>query len=322
MNYSLAQTNAWDTLTPLEQSALTLVVVNGRSKQEAALIMNLAAYKFTEIYLRARKFFLLFTEYYDKFGTLIPDSLVLSNDEILFLKLIISKRKSPNDVVTSYEAFRSLVRYRNRANLWNNILNQVQSAGDHGQGFLNLLIEFDKWNAYRILPKNFREPSPFSRRRVKEFKKILSSMLELAECNWDLVLENFETKKPPMVHVSFAMGGQIKTWTVKLSAHSLAYYTRNRIPAFNTQAEAEVLSRLIFDFKNLKRRSPYMAQKFWANFRVELSKAENFNELLGIKLGDQMELTEKDRLFIEKARQKYKPKTARVGLTKEGKFWV
>jgi hypothetical protein len=320
MGFSNIQLQAWGHLTELEKSVLSLIIVNERSRQEAAAILNLAPYKVNEIFLRARKFFITFSEYYEKYDTLIPD-IPLSDMERFFLESLILRRKKPSIVINKEALLTPLTRLSVRDHLWDTVLNSLPNAGTQGEDFLELLRDFDKWNAFRILPKKYHEVSPFSRRRIKEFKKVYKNLLEITDTGWQLLETAYKAKVPPYVYAPSLELRGYGTLALKSGPTRLSYYTRNTIPVFDKEKDAKTLAELVFDYSNLSRIAPKVSQKFWANFRVTLTKAINFKDLLGIKEGNVMELTERDKEFIIKASQNYKEKIARVRRTRGEKFW-
>jgi len=321
MSFSIPQQKAWELLTDLEKQALSLTVVSERSKQEAAIILNLAPYKFTEIFLRARKFFVMFTEYYEEYETLLPPDLDLSKTETLFISMVILKRRKPADLIKASPEFSSLIRHKNRQILWQDFMKRLQQHSDQAKRLYSMLVEFDKWNAYRILPKLFQEPSPFSRRRVKEFKKIKESVVNITDIGWELFLDMYGTTKPPWVFTPSMRNDNFQAEAVKLNKNALVYYTQNQLPVFSKDSQAKQLSELIFDYEALARKSPQSAQRFWANFRTVMLTAVNYNDLMNLKPGDLLDLHERDRKFIAKANEPTKSKTARVSVTPDGEFW-
>ncbi len=52
-----------------------------------------------------------------------------------------------------------------RDKVMDNILYKMQKSTNKGEKDLfDLIIEFDRWNNFRILPKNWQQPSAFKRR--------------------------------------------------------------------------------------------------------------------------------------------------------------
>jgi len=170
----------------------------------------------------------------------------------------------------------------------------------HSQDFYKLIRLFDQWNNFRILPVEYRDPSPFPRRRNREFKKIHCQLNTISELGWGMIRKQFGTGVPPLAFVP-AVSLNFEPIMVRLTKDSLVYFTRNKIPVFSRENQAEEFSELSYDFFNLNRVSTYSAQKFWANFRVRLQSAINHDELLNIRPGDFRDFSSKDRLFLRRA---------------------
>ncbi len=321
MGYSINQQKAWDHLTNLEQMALQLTIVAQRSKQEAAIIMNIAPYKFNELLLRARRFFLLFTEYYETYSRLLPENVQLSPEEYSFFTAILLERNRANDVVKDDPQFRNLVRYPSREKLWHTYLTEIQKEGIHGQALFILLKEFDKWNRFRILPKEYQLPSPFSRRRIKQFKKIKDQLNNITDLGWEILLKEYSTTKPPLSFLPTFRMGEPRVEIVKLSRNTLAYFTNNQLPLFSSEPRAKSFIELTHDYNSLRKKSPHSSQKFWASFRLILADAINYNELLNIQPGDLADLSVQDRKFIKQAKKQYKERIASVKPSPTGAFW-
>lgn len=321
MSYSPNQQKAWDHLTSNEQMALQLTIVGQRSKQEAAIIMGLAPYKFNELVLRARKFFLLFTEYYEEYEDFTPTELGISVEASLFLDGILLRRFKPTDLTSKDIKLQSLVRYEAKQDFWREFLTSLQKLPGQGQALYALLLEFDKWNSFRILPKVYQLPSPFSRRRIKQFKKIKEQLHNVTELGWELLLKEYSTPKPPFAFLPTFRLGQPSVETVRLSRASLKYFTSNQLPLFSTESRARGHIDLLSDYGALQKKSPHSSQKFWAAYRITLAGAVNYNELLNIQPGDLADLSAKDRKFIKQAQKQYKERTAQIKPTATGEFW-
>ena len=189
----IAQQKAWSHLTDPEQMALTLVVVNDRSKKEAAIIMNIAPYKFTEIYLRARKFFVMFTKHYEIHDDLIPEYYRINKEFKTFIDQVVGYRLKPSDILKQ-EPMQGLLGKEAQLVMWGGFFFVEDTY------FGRLAQEFDRWNNFRILPKIYQAPAAFPRRRNKTLKKIQQGLYAISDLGWDLLMQKYGTGDlPPMV---------------------------------------------------------------------------------------------------------------------------
>jgi len=301
---NVSQSQAWEHLTPLEKSVLSLTLVSEKTKQEASIVLNIYPYKFTEIYSRARKLFLVFTDYYEEFSTLLPP--VLEQLGVLqhFLPMVLVNRRKPSELAAIVPDFLELNRPQAITSFWHRILRQVQyDPTPHAQAFYGLLRTFDQWNNFRILPPEYRDPSPFPRRRNREFKKIHAQLNSISELGWSTIENQFGTTRPPLAFIP-VVGELFSSIQIRLTKNSLSYCTNNKIPVFSRKEVAQSFAEDSYDFHNLSRVSTYSAQKYWAHFRLALQSALNHDALLKIRPGSFREFSTRDKLFLRKASEK------------------
>lgn len=320
-----AQAHAWEHLTDLEKSVLSLVIVSGKTKQEASIILNIYPYKFTEIYSRAHKLFVKFTDYYSVYPRLVPP-LNITEEEELFIAMVMKNRRKPSELVGLVPAFLELSKPGAINNLWAQILRETQLRShppnsDHYTHFFDLVRTFDQWNNFRVLPKEFRWPSPFPRRRNREFKKIQDTLVTISDMGWDLVKQRYGTDIAPRAYIP--VPDSIHWYAqVRLSKDTLYYFTLNKIPVFSTEAVARNFAEASFDFNNQSRVTTYSAQKFWATFRLGVSRALNYSELLSIEPGSLREFTARDKAFLKKSfHHPLAPKKMVRGQSQSHLFW-
>jgi len=317
-----AQLAGWEHLTHLEKSVLSLVIVSGKTKQEASIILNIYPYKFTEFFNRAQKLWTLFTDHYQKYLNLVPILNSISPEEYTFINLVLRSRAKPSDLISTMPEFHSLSRTGTVRQLWDRVLREVQlNPSDHHSDFYRVIKVFDQWNNFRILPPEYRLPSPFPRRRNREFKKIHDQLNSISEIGWAMVEKKFGTKNPPIAFIP-RTDEFFSAMSVSLTKRVLIYCTRNKLPIFSRKNQAEEFAEASYDFYRLSRTSTYSAQKFWANFRLRLQSAINYNELLGIIPGAFREFSSRDRAFLRKASEKltFKPALPQTR-TDPNKFW-
>jgi len=308
MKYDKNQQKGWDILTSKEQSTLSLVIVNERSRKEASIILGISQYKFTEIYLRARKFFLGFTEFFEKGGDCTEEGLPVSKEDVEFIWALIKSRKTITTFVYSDPKYIELVTSQKRLQFWTKVINNLMfSSSDRAKDFFEIIQMYDTWNSFRILPKPFQKISPYPRRRNRVYKQIKKYMEEISDLNWHIFEREFKPKKKGKAFIPKLFGDdEPQVLAVALSQKSFRYFTKNHIPMFATDEEANKMGLLVFHYNALSQKNPYSARKFWVNFRVHLEKSLNYKELLGIIPGDLLDLPLKDKLFIQNAKKQQK----------------
>jgi len=324
MSYTESQTWAWDILTPKERSALSLVVVNQRSKKEAAIILGISQYKFTEIYLRAYRLFIAFTEFHERNGGFMRSDLPVSKEDLAFIETLVLTRKTITDLVFKEKKYINLVSSANRAQFWQtNLASLKLSSSGYSKSLLEVLVTYDTWNRFRILPKPFQKISPFARRRNRAYKQIKDYVENVSEISWLIFERDFAPKRVGCFLPKLQQGYEPGTLEVNLSQKTLKYFTKNHLPVFKTEKGAKDLAFRIHYYNALSQKNSYSARKFWVAFRVGIGTAINFKELLGIIPGDLLDLPAKDKEFIRKAKKQQKPKRLQqIQRTRDDQFYI
>ena len=287
---------AYDHLTEPERMALSLVIVSERTKKEASVIMNLAPYKFTEIYLRARKFFVMFTEFYEDHTYIVPPSLRTDTIFLLYLSLLL-KRKT-NKVLLTGPTFLALVDSKARKAHWDELMRSLNNS--RRTDSIQLLQEFDRWNNYRILPKQYQLQPAFPRRKNRALKKISNNLYAISDHGWDLLIQRYGTNDlPPMNFIPIIQTGDFRAYAIRGTQPVTDYMTRNRIPVFIEEKVAKEFAELLWDYQRLKKRSTYSARKFWANFRILIKKAYNYIELVNLRGAPEEIISQNDQAFLK-----------------------
>jgi hypothetical protein len=271
---------AWELLTTKEKNSLQLVFGHGKSNMEASVIMNIFPYKFTEILLRAKKFFLVFSEHF-----YVWDNLDLEGCDNEFRAYIESTVLHRKTVPKAIEAVNSskFYDYNYRINLLSEemglLLQDTPTTYD-------LLITFDQWNAFRILPKQFQVPSPFNRRQNKAFKRIYEKITNLSELSYRAIDKAFYTKHPPMMHVPLLgeyHGNQIMILPVPKSEKNIKYFSKNLLPVFISRDKALEFAKFVHDYYSIPNKTIHLSRLFWPGFRKLVNEADNLNLLLNLK---------------------------------------
>jgi hypothetical protein len=173
------QTRGYAILTAEEKTSLTLSLVNHKSTWEAGEIMGKAHYKYLEIRMRAEKFLKLFADYFQTYDRLIPANSTLDKHFTLYLKLTMEKRLPLKEVIAQIDS-----------DLWKRpktreieIAREVQALRGckyaHDQNLYHLIMDFDRWNNFRILPSSIQEPSAFKRRNKHKLRKLVNLFTSL-----------------------------------------------------------------------------------------------------------------------------------------------
>lgn len=299
------QQRAYDYLFEKEQTILSLIVINERSFKEVAAIMDISPYKVKEIYFRAKKFFVMFSEHFEIYDTIFPKSLNFSRTFLKYVEQLLLRKA---DLMGNPE-FRELSMLKVRTRFWVDLIQILESvpinSNPHFAAALNLLMEFDKWNERRILPKAFQKPSGFDRRRLKVFKKLKDTITGISDIGLQYIKNKFENLEGKVFTVIVnSKGPEIVPFVLNTS--SFLYFTKNGLLIFDSRSRATELGTLIFTFSKLEGKTTHSAYRFWSEYRVLIFYAINIEEILKIRKDEFLEITEKDKAFLRKVKNKIK----------------
>ena len=267
-------------LTLDEKSSLVLTKVQDKSSWQAGEILGRSHYKYLEIKQRAEKFFEMFTYHYDTYEQLIPEDVKLSQDFQDYLHYAIEKRQAIKNVITQIENPEyKKVKTRDIV-IEKEVLYLKNTKSLHGRNLYNLIMDFDRYNNFRILPKSVQEPSAFKRRNKTRFRKHLNISTTLNPYTLFRIRELFEKttknlKKENEGFVVLACYPASKE-IIRINANddNLQALSRISLYVFKRKEQAIEYLDLIFDY--LEERNPKKGLKFWPNFRNTVKTALNY----------------------------------------------
>jgi hypothetical protein len=277
------QQKAWMNLTEKERTALQLTLSFDKSPLEAAVLMNIYPYKFNELLARGKTFFFMFSSYYEFNSELITEDMVIDSDLKAYLEALIVNRYTTKKACLVAPDF-GVLEYSTRAISIGDFLEYLKEYDF--PDLYNLIIEFDRWNAFRILPRKYQKVSPFRRRQNRIYKKIAQKVTRLTELSYFLLKEQYSRSKPPLMYLPLVSSYDPKGYSIleiPLNDNNKEWMGKNHLPCFRTKEVAYEMAMLLKDYSELKNKSSYMAKKFYPEFKSILNKAVNLYEVLEIK---------------------------------------
>lgn len=292
-----------------ELSSLSLSRVQNKSTWEAGEILNRSHYKYLEIKTRAEKFFEVFILHYNTYGTLIPEGLKLNPDFKRYLLLGIEKRLSIKEIISNIENPEYKKRDTREALISKYIIQLRISKSIHAQNLYGLIMDFDKYNNFRILPRDVQEPSAFKRRNKTRFKKHLQISITLDPYPLHRIKELYENKSKTLkkdnegyailAHYPHSKG-IIK---INASQDNLKAFSSISLYVFKDKAEAKEYLDLVFEYWANKERNPKSGLIFWPMFRNMIKLAMNYdliNNIAPTRKGLQTALNDMDVLYAKR----------------------
>lgn len=289
-------TEAWDILNPDERTAVSLSLGHSKSTWEAGEIMSKAHFKYLEIQKRARKFLEIFTNHLEKYGGLFPDGIYLSFAFKEYLTMTIIERKNISQSVKTMEDPAYSIASRRTKMIIAEIEKLREIDSEPARDLYNLIMDFDRWNNFRILPIEIQEPSAFKRRNKARNVKHLKNITTLPQYSVYRIIEKFSyTGKYAKVYLPLISGhlqDDYKIITVRKKVAITRQVTEIGLFLFTSRAIADDFADLVSSYFLNSVKNCKTGQRFWPEFRLLMAKAYNYRELENIH---------KSRTYLDKA---------------------
>lgn len=284
---------AWDILLDEEKSALSLAINYGKSSWQAGEILNKAHYKYLEIQARARTFLKIFTEYLNLTGGhLIPQEADITWDFQEFILCTLQNRLGYRETLRKIgkESRLNHKKASERIKVLSGYMDELKNAKEEkNRALYDLIIEFDRWNNFRILPEELQEPSAFKRRNKTRLLKHLKNLKGLDPFHIDRLINKFAVKKGytgksvylPIISDTFHNGYEIIK--VKASSKVIHYLSKSlKLYVFKDKDEADDYSILVSDYLSMENKNCKQGQRFWPRYRIIIKRAKNYNAVNNI----------------------------------------
>ena len=284
-----SQQKGWAILTDEEKTALNLSLVSGKSTWESGEIMGKAHYKYLEIRQRAEKFFQIFTEYFKHYESLIPKNIPMDANFKKYIRATISDRKSIKEVISQIDNVNWKTPKLRDVEVAKAIQKIKNSQITQDQNLYHLIMDFDRWNNFRILPSSIQEPSAFKRRNKHKLRKLVNMFVSVNPLAIRKIKQLYSIKRKELVNDYFylpliTIQDKKLTEVIKVAKNkkNLKMINDMVLYGFNIEADAlkfiSILKGYIYkDFKHCRD-----GQKFWPEFRVLTSKAINHDYIQNI----------------------------------------
>lgn len=275
---------AWAILSPDEKTSLGLQLGYQKSSWESGEIMDKSHYKYLEIKYRAEKFLAMFTEHLHLYKEVIPDYITGDGSVIKYLRWCIEERVKPMDAIERlndndndkvYTKSGMNVRLVDQMRKWG------RSENVYEQSIFNLALEFDRWNNFRILPREVQEPSAFKRRIKNMYKKHIRALTSIPKLSIVKLMELSKAKKTdhsrymPLIH----KGRGFKIHKVKTNKSTCKLYNELCFYIFKDKEEALRYIEAVFHYTSNKEKDCKDGIKFWQIYRESIKNADNYNEI-------------------------------------------
>lgn len=268
-----------------ERASLALQQMHGKSTWQAGEIMKKSHYKYLEINQRAKRYLELFQKHYTVYGKLIPDGLKVGKEFSQYLIETIENRKTVKAAAALMGEPIYIHKKTREGYLTKEVQQLISSSKAEAFELYRLIIEFDKYNNFRILPSDIQEPSAYKRRNKTRFKKHLTTSLSLTVYVLDRLIELFKAKKnaKKVGYVVLATPGvEAKIVPVLVNESNVESLSSISIYIFNSEQTAKDYKILVEDFLDKVRNSPREGLRFWPRYRTIIQEAYNFSQVNNI----------------------------------------
>jgi len=277
---------AWAILSENEKTSLSLQFVDDKSSWEAGEIMDKSHYKYLEIKYRAQKFLKMFTEHFDLYADLMPD---IKGEAAVkkYLELCMGKRMKPMEAIAILND-NNYDRVYTRVGMNERLANQINKWGRSEDPYtlhmFNLVKEFDRWNNFRILPREVQEPSAFKRRVKNMYKKHLRVLREIPSISLEKLIKISKPKKgDPIGYMPIiTKDRKVKVVKVRMVRTMTDIYNDICLYTFDSEQKAFDYIRPVYEYLSIGKKECKDGINFWNVYREKIQTATNYTEIQNI----------------------------------------
>lgn len=274
------QEDAWDCLTKQEQDSLFLNQGQGLSTHRTGEILKMPHYKYLELKARAEKFFKMFSDYFYIHPSLIRPGAPLTEAFKDYLYGSILKRLEKDEAINYAGDSRWVLKEYNTKKVTVNMERLKQSEDPWDKDLYKLIMEFDRWNSFRILPQLLQAPSPYKRRTNRKYKVYMKYLNRIPDFKIKYLLDVYWKKNGPVNYIAlvssiFEYGYQLVP--ISKSKKVTQEITDMKIYIFENQLDAEDFGLQVSRYFEIG--SPRSGIKFWSHFHELIEKAINYKSI-------------------------------------------
>lgn len=276
---------AWGVLKPEEQTALSLKHGYRKSSWEAGEIIGKAHYKYLELESRAKQFLKMFTEHFNLYDEVIPDWVKIDKRVKRYFFFTVERRNTIREAVEKI-GDSEFKKSRNRTEIIIKALKKLSDSQSVAERNLAILVfDFDRWNNFRILPREIQEPSAYKRRNKKYDIRNIQNLLSMSPFSVEMVIKIFKaehgnTKVLWMPIFSNHVHEIDSIIPVRQSVENIDKISQIGYFLFPRLERAKVFYKLVCEYDlETKGKSCVDGQKFWPEYRDAVKHAVNYNQI-------------------------------------------
>ena len=283
-----AQQTAWEWLSETEQRSLFLTLSTGKSSWEAGEMLKISHYKYLEIKERSEVFFKLFTSFLEKHEALFRPDGPCQEDFKDYMEAVICKRKTRKEAALFSGYSANLLSEVSNRKIEVNMNRLKESDNQWDQETRAIILEFDRWNNFRILPKMLQQPSAYKRRLNKKDKiyiKYLLNSSKMPEWLLERIKERFyfKTKRDDrrywvaLISKSLSKDGYFLL-PIRRSEEVVNEMSKFYIYVFENKDDADSFGFKVANYRTQTARVR-LGLKFWPEYREVVKQAINYGSI-------------------------------------------
>lgn len=274
------QQQAWDCLTKREQDSLFLNISQGLSTRKTGEVLKMSHYKYLEMKARAEKFFKMFSDYFYLHPSLIRPGAPIIEPFKDYLYGCILKRLPKEEAINYAGDSAWVLREFNTKKITVNMERLKKSEDPWDQDLFKLIMEFDRWNSFRILPQALQAPSAYKRRTNKKYKIYLRYLHRIPDFKIRYMVDTYWKKNGKVRYIAlvssiFEYGYQVVPVGVK--DQITKELTEMKIYIFDEQLDADDFGLQVSRYFEIG--DPHSGLKFWKTFNELIEKSINYKEI-------------------------------------------
>lgn len=276
---------AWDCLTEPERTSLMFISGKGLSTWEAGEILKMSHYKYLELKARAEKFFRMFSDYFQLHPSLVnPNSPIEPRFRDYLFGAMIKRLPKEEAKIHAGDSSWLLTSITN-SRVIKNMSRLKESKDKWDKDLYALIIEFDRWNNYRILPRILQAPTAYKRRSTKKDKVYLSYLHRIPDFKIrQLITEYWKDGKQDNRYYTVLVSDDIfpeegyGVMPIKKSEDVIKSITDLKIYIFESPVIADTFGFLVTRYFE-KTVDSKGGLKFWREYREIIEKSINYKSI-------------------------------------------
>ena len=281
-NFDKSTEIAWNFLTDLEKNSLYLQLSKGQSSWETGEILGISHYKYLELRERSATLLKLFSEFFRSYPSLVSPESVIEDKFRDYLDGVIEKRLSKKESLRLSGDSSMSVNSINSKVISRNMLRLVESESNWDNDLYKLILEFDRWNNFRILPRDIQLPSPYKRRNNKRVILYIKYITSIPDWKILNIINKFQYNPKKLEKKSYWVVFFSKTLSedgytilrIKRNEINLKAMSKLRCYVFEEERLADAFGYTVSMY-NDKVKRPKAGLIFWNEYRELVSMSCN-----------------------------------------------